>query len=172
VLFSEIMSVHSVNHTGRIPVVRIKEDGNRQFLVLQQANEASPYVYTLGVKQVTGMNCTCWNVYFQRYCCTACAAAVAASMWSCFTQYSMHWPSHALWWDSSQFWTLTIWIPQGRSQISTRSTAGWVSSRWGSSRFRYWKWHALVTTGNRNPSLCENKGGHRWQQQYDSSVFV
>jgi len=126
----------------------------------------------LGVKQAADLNYTCWNVCFQRFCCTACAAVVAASMWSCSTQYSMHWPSHALWWDSSQFWTLTIWMQQGRSQISTRSTVGWVSSRWGSSRFRYWKWHALVTTDNRHPSLCENKGRHRWQQQYDSSVSL
>jgi len=37
-LCSEIISVHSVSHIGKMPN-NIKEEGNRQFRVVQQANK-------------------------------------------------------------------------------------------------------------------------------------
>lgn len=82
----------------------------------------------------------CLTFYFQRYCCTVCAAAVAGSMWSCSIRYSMHWPSLVLLWVSSQFLTLIILILRGPSPISTRCTVGWVWSQWGYSHFRYIVW--------------------------------
>lgn len=45
-LFNEIMSVHSVSHTSKIPDVNVKEDGNRQFMIVQQAHTASPSIYS------------------------------------------------------------------------------------------------------------------------------
>jgi len=101
------------------------------------------------------------NVYFQWYSCTACAAVFAHLCEAvphnvpCIV-YSVHCCGHH---RISQ--TLTIWNPQGRSQIFTCIATGCFPSQWCFTQFRYWKWQVLVTTSNRHPIMCENKGRHR-----------
>jgi hypothetical protein len=74
-LCSEIISVHSVSYIAKMPNVNVKKEGNRKFRVVQQENEQVHVHVT--IKQVTNLNCTYLNVYFQWYSCVACATAVA-----------------------------------------------------------------------------------------------